>query len=117
MKTPIDSKTHGIIDYAFAGIQLFVPALLGINDQATKTYRSLGLAFLGMNSITDTPVGIRKIISLTSHQKADTGFLAGLAVLTTSRSIHKDKKTLVFHLGLFSVAVVKYLLTDYNSGS
>jgi hypothetical protein len=117
MKKPINSKTHGIIDYAFAGIQLFVPALLGMNDKATKTYQSLGFAFLGVNCITDTPVGIRKTISLKSHQKADAGFLAGLAVLTTSRNIHKDKKTLVFHLGFFSLAVVNYLLTDYNNGS
>lgn len=116
MKKPVDPKKHGIIDYAFAGIQLFVPRFLGLDQNVKKAYQIMGLAFLGMISLTRTPVGLQKIISFKSHQKADAVFLAGLVLLTVSEMINKDKKALAFNLSFLSIAISHYLLTDYNSG-
>ena len=68
MKKPIDSKTHGIIDYVFGGLQLIGPSLAGVNQNAKVTYQLLSAAFTGVNVLTDTPVGLKKLISLKREQ-------------------------------------------------
>jgi len=71
MKKPIDAKTHGIIDYAFVGIQLIGPSLLGLNKETTAACQMLVTAFTAVNAVTDTPVGITGLISMKGRQKAD----------------------------------------------
>ncbi|CAG5067444.1 hypothetical protein DYBT9623_00165 [Dyadobacter sp. CECT 9623] len=114
MKKPIDSQMHGIIDYAFAGIQLFGPPVLGLNTKMTKTYKVLAATFTAVNAITNTPVGITKSISMATHQKADAAFLATLSALTISRIVRNESKALAFHLAFLGIALVNYALTDYN---
>lgn len=114
MKKPIDAKTHGILNYAFAGIQLIGPSLLGLNKETTAAYRLLGTAFTAVNAVTDTPVGVTNLISLKGHQKADASFLATLSALTLAKMIKNDKKSLAFHLGFLGVAMMNYALTDYD---
>lgn len=114
-KKPVTPARHGIIDYVFSGIQLTVPSLLGLNDQATKTYKALGTGFLVMNALSDTPVGIKRIISFKGHQQADAAFLAGLLLLIFPNFIRKDRKVLSFHLSFLTAAITHYTLTDYNA--
>lgn len=116
-KKPVTPAVHGIIDYVLSGIQLTVPSLLGLNDQATKTYQGLGSGFLAMNALSDTPVGIKRTISFKGHQQADAAFLTGLSLLIFSNFIHKDRKVLSFHLSFLTVAITHYILTDYNARS
>lgn len=117
MKKPIDAKTHGIIDYIFGGIQLIGPSLAGLNKDARLTYQMLSAAFTGVNVLTDTPVGLKKVISMKGHQTADITFLAGLAALTASGMIKDDKKALAFHLGCLGLALTNYMLTDYSDNT
>ncbi|KAA6439814.1 hypothetical protein FEM33_10665 [Dyadobacter flavalbus] len=117
MKKPIDAKTHGIIDYVFGGIQLIGPSLAGLNKEARVTYQMLSAAFTGVNVLTDTPVGLKKVLSMKAHQTADITFLAGMAALTASGMIKNDKKALAFHLGLLGLSAVNYLLTDYSDNA
>lgn len=114
MKKPINSTVHGIIDYAFSGIQLFLPAILDLHPKAVKTYRLMGVGFLVLNCLTDTSVGLKPMVSLKDHQKADAGFVSALWALTVSKMIRQNKRTLAFHLIFSSIATVNYFLTDYN---
>jgi hypothetical protein len=66
--------------------------------------------------LTYTPVAIKPLLSFKGHQKADAGFLSGLALLTCFRFNQKDKRALMFHLGFLAVAVTHYVLTDYKAG-
>lgn len=112
---PVTPAMHGIIDHVFSGVLLAAPTALNLNDSAAKTYGTLGAGFLAVNAITDTPAGIKPVLSIKQHQKADAGFLAGMALLTAVSFIRKDRKALIFHLGFFATAVAHYLLTDYNA--
>jgi membrane-bound metal-dependent hydrolase YbcI (DUF457 family) len=115
MTKPVNAKTHGVIDYAFSGIQLFGSKLLGLNKKTVKTYQFLGTGFLGVNALTATPVGLKKVISIKAHQKADASFLTALSLLTFSSMINHDKRSLEFHLGFLSLGIAHYLLSDYKS--
>lgn len=114
MEKPINAKAHGIIDYAFSGIQLLGPILLGLNKPAKNTYLGLGAGFLGVNSLTDTPVGLKRVLSLKDHQKVDAGFLAALSLLTLTKMLRKDKKTLIFHTVFLATAIAHFALTNYK---
>ena len=114
-KKPIKPGQHGIIDYAFSTIQVAAPSLLGLNKKTRNTYCALGAGFLAVNAISDTPVGLRRIISFKDHQKADAAFLASLSLLTAYKPIRKHKRSLVFHLGFLALAVTNYILTDYDA--
>jgi hypothetical protein len=112
---PVQPKTHGIIDYVFSGVQMAAPTALHLNSKTTKTYQALGAGFLAINALTDTAVGLNRLLSFKQHQKLDLGFLTGLSLLGFSKFIRKDKKALAFHLGFLTLAVAHYVLTDYKS--
>ncbi len=111
---PVTPKAHGIIDYVFSGVLLYGPYVASLGDAATKTYNALGASFLVGNAFTDTPVGIKPVLSFKHHQKTDLAFIAGLTLLTAASFIRKDKKALSFHLGFLAAAAAHYLLTDYD---
>lgn len=112
---PITPTLHGLIDFVFSGALLAGPAILRLNDAATKTYNAAGASFLVGNAFTDTPVGLYPELTFKDHQKVDLGFLAGLSLLTFAKFIRNDRKVLPFHLGFLAAALVNYALTDYNA--
>lgn len=114
MKKPISPMIHGIIDYALAGVQMIAPSYLGFKKKNVKTYLDLGSGFLAVNAVTNTPVGIRRVISMRDHQKADAAFLATFALLSFTSNLSKDKKAFTFHMAMLGLSVAHYLLTDYE---
>lgn len=114
---PVNPKVHGIIDYAFGALLMGVPPLVSANKRADRLYKILGIGFAGMNALTDTPVGLKRVISFKGHQIADAGFVSSFALLTMSKRVRKDKRTLRFHLGFLALALSHYFLTDYHASS
>lgn len=114
MKKPVSPTAHGIVDYVFTGIQLATPSLLAMNPVAARTYRILGAGFGLVNAFTNTPAGVKNLLSFKSHQKADAGFLAGLSLLGLAAFVRKDKNAMAFHLGFLALAIANYALTDYK---
>ncbi|UJH92334.1 hypothetical protein LZ575_07340 [Antarcticibacterium sp. 1MA-6-2] len=112
---PLKPVDHGIIDYGFAAIQLGAPVLLGLNKKTTKLHQLFGLKLLGMNALTDTPAGIKPVISFKTHQKADLAVLGSLTALTAMKHIRNKRRSLIFHLALIGLSAANYLLTDYKS--
>src|SRR5687768_9447620 len=113
-RKPITAKTHGIIDYAIGSVLMAAPSMLPMNKKARNTYLGVAAGMSGLNSMTDTPVGIKRTLSFKDHQKADAGLLAGMALLAATPMIRKDRTALYFHLGFLALAALHYVLTDYN---
>jgi hypothetical protein len=114
MKKPITPTMHGILDYALSGIQIFVPDMLGFHSKVVKTYLDLGSGFLGVNALTNTRVGIKRVISMKDHQRSDAAFLTTLTLLTFTKLIEKDKRALAFHFAVLGLSLANYFLTDYD---
>lgn len=72
---PVTPTAHGLIDYGFGAIQLAAPSALGLNAPTKKAYQLLGIGFLAVNAFTDTPVGIKPVLSFQQHQTMDATFL------------------------------------------
>ena len=117
MKKPLTPVQHGIIDYGFAAIQLAGPTLLGLNKKTRKLHQLFGLKLLGMNALTDTPAGLKPVISLKTHKKADLAVIGSMTALTAMNHISNKRRSLIFHIAIVGLAAAHYLLTDYRSGS
>jgi hypothetical protein len=114
MNKPIDAKLHGILDYGFAAVNLAGPALLNLPKHTKNIYAGVACALTGVNAMTDTPVGLKRVMSFKDHQKADLSLLGGLALLAFSKPIRTHKPSLYFHLGVFAATITQFLLTDFN---
>lgn len=114
MTKPIDAKLHGMLDYGFAAMNLVVPMLLKLPVQTRNIYAGLAGTLASVNAVTDTPVGVKPLLSLKNHQKADLSLLGTMALLTLSKPIREHKPSLYFHLGTFAAALTQYLLTDFD---
>ena len=114
MNEPIKSNHHGVIDYVFSGAQVALPLILRMNGKARNTHMGVAGAFSILNALTATRAGVKPLIPLKWHQRADVAFLVGLGLVGFAKFIRGDKKALRFHLGLLATAVANYALTDYN---
>ncbi|MDB5021008.1 MAG: hypothetical protein JWQ28_2135 [Pedobacter sp.] len=114
MKKPITPTIHGILDYALAGVQMLAPGMLGLNKKVVKSYLDLGSGILGVNALSNTPVGLKRVISMRDHQKSDAAFLTTLTLLTFTKFIEKDQKALGFHFVVLGLSFANYFLTDYS---
>lgn len=111
---PITPKMHGIIDYIFSTVQAAGPEVLQLPQETKNIYRGAAAGFLAVNALTDTPVGICKVLSMKQHQLADVSMLAGMSLLTLLPIVRNNRKTLIFHLSFLTIAVAHYVLTDYS---
>jgi hypothetical protein len=117
MTKPIDAKLHGMLDYGFAAINLVGPALLNLPTQTKNIYAGLAGTLASVNAVTDTPVGVKPVLSFKNHQKADLSLLGGLALLSFAKPIRQHKPSLYFHLGVFAAVLTQFVLTDFNETS
>ncbi len=108
---------HGLNDYVLAAILLSVPRMLNLDKESQQLYRGVALNLLGYNAFTDHPLAIKRMISIADHYKMDMASLSGLALGILSKHIRKDKKSLVFHLGILTLSTFNVLLTDWNTKS
>lgn len=113
---PLKPVHHGIIDYGFAAVQLAAPSFLDLNEKTRKLHMLLGLKLLGVNALTDTPAGIKPVISFRKHKKIDLAVLGSMTALTAMKHISNNKRSLIFHLAIVGLSAANYFLTDYKSG-
>ncbi len=108
----ISPKLHCTIDYVLSTIQIVVPTLLGLPKSVQKTGLAVGSSVLTLTSLTDSPVAAKPLIPFKTHYALDVPAVAGLALLTFTKDIRTNKKALIFHLGVLTVATLNVLLTD-----
>jgi len=110
---PITPALHQLLDYGLGAAQMLAPKRLGANSKAVKLYQIAGVAFLGVNVLTDAPYGLKRLLPMRVHQAADTGFLIAMGAATFLPAIRKDDRTRRFHLGFLALALTNYFLSDY----
>lgn len=112
---PIGPTAHGAIDYGFVTLQTLAPRLFGLSGAA----RTLCYAFAAtqgiLNALTDTPLGLKRIVPLRVHGQLETPFVPSLLLLPWLTGALKQRPARLYFLSFFAVALTNYLLTDYNA--
>lgn len=110
MKT-ISTKTHALIDYAWAAVVPALPRLLDCGPVATRFLAGAGLGTLVYSLLTHYELGAFKVLPMTTHLTLD--LLSGLALVAASFALSQvtpKERTLL--LGLGSVALAVALNTE-----
>jgi hypothetical protein len=71
MKKPISTRTHGIIDYAYAAALIALPFMRGWHGRAAQLSIGAGLATLGLSMLTNYEYGLLRIIPMQGHLAMD----------------------------------------------
>ena len=114
MRKPITPHVHGMLDYAIGAGLLFLPAAIGLNKKAVRSYQAIGTAILSVNSLTDTSTGIKRVLTMKSHQKADASLLASVMLSTLTPTFRKERKEMIFHAAFLAITTAQYMMTDYD---
>jgi hypothetical protein len=71
MMKPISTRTHGIIDYAFAGTLIALPFLMHWDRRAARLSIGAGLATLGVSLMTNYELGLVRLLPMRAHLAVD----------------------------------------------
>lgn len=115
MKRPIKATAHGAIDYGFLAAQLAGPSLLGLRGPARTLPAVFGVTQGTINALTDTPVGVKPVMSLRTHGWLEAASGPLFAFLPWYTGALKDPKAKGFFGGLLAALAVVYTLTDWHA--
>jgi hypothetical protein len=112
-RKPITPKEHCLIDYFQSAFLIAAPALFGLSGVSAKLVLSFGLVQAVTNALSDTPVGVYRLIPMPVHGSIEKwGGPACLAIAFLSDGARQQNaRFLLFH-GLLATTI--YNLTDYN---
>jgi hypothetical protein len=77
-RKPIGPTAHGVIDHAFATLNTLAPTLFGLSGPAKAICYSFAATQRALNALTDTPVGVRKVVRLRMHGKLETPYVPAI---------------------------------------
>ncbi len=114
MPTIINEKVHGIIDYAVVVFLLLSPTLFGFTGTiAIITYALAGIHF-ALTAITDSPMGIIKVLPLTIHGYVEVAAAVAIMLAPWIFGFTEDATGRWFYILLGFAIFVTWLLTAYR---
>lgn len=113
----LNSKIHGIIDYAFILLLWVSPTILGLDEKATHFSIILGGIHLTLTIFTKFELGLLRIIPFKIHGIVEllVPFLL-IGVAFYLGNVENDFSRNYF-FGIAASVFLTWLLTDYNSYS
>ena len=110
-------RTHGVIDYAHAGLNFAAAALLrNTNRRASKAAFAIGAGVLANALLTDYPFGVFRVYSFRLHGAVDYGLATTSASVPRLLGIEHLPEARFFKLQSTAEALVA-ALTDYKDES
>ena len=114
-QNPLGPTAHGIIDYAFATLNTLAPTLFGLKGPAKAICYGFAATQGTLNALTDTPVGLKKVVPLRMHGKLETPYVPAILLLPLVTGAFKQRNARLYFGAFFAMAVTNYMLTDYNA--
>ena len=114
-RKPIDPTTHGAIDYAFAAAHALAPTVLGLTGSARALCYGYAAAILGINALTDHPLGVARVIPFLKHGELETPLVPSIALLPIVTGAARQRNAALYFAAYFALAATNYLLTDYTA--
>ena len=113
----IPAKTHSVIDYIHAGVNIFAGIMFRKRDsRASKAAYILGAAVLGNALMTDYPLGVFRLYSFRVHGILDYSVAAASAILPPLLDID-DPVAKNYFYGQGAAETVTAGLSDYTDDS
>ena len=111
----LNSKWHGIIDYAVVLFLLLAPLSLSLPSLTTFFTLTLALIHLGLTATTNFEMGVVKIIPLKTHGWIELVVSVSLIGLAFYLGSVEGSLARNFYLIFGAAVFVTWLVTDYTS--
>jgi hypothetical protein len=109
MHKPISTRTHGIIDYAYAAAFFALPRLLNWDPDARRVSDAAGMVSSGYSTITDYELGMMRALPMTGHLAVDA--VQG-ATLAAAPLYIRDRNASLVLMGMGIGALIVGMLTQ-----
>lgn len=114
-RKPIGPTAHGVLDYGLVAAQLAAPSLLDLDHRARTVTYGFAATLAALNALTDTPVGVRRVVTLSLHGRLETPLLPALLLVPWLAGAMREPTARRWFVGFFCAAAANYLLTDYDA--
>jgi hypothetical protein len=115
MDKPIDPTTHAALDYGLSAMQILGPDIIGLPSRASAVSKLLGAFYGATTAMTDTPLGIKPVISFPLHGAVEVPFVTAMLGLPWLTGACKGTKARLFFLSCAAMAVTNFMMTDFNA--
>jgi hypothetical protein len=115
MNKPIDPSTHAALDYGLSMMQIVGPKVLRLNAPARAISSMFGTIFGATTAITDTPLGVKRILPFNVHGAMELPSIAAMAAVPWLAGAMDSPRARAFFLGCIGMAVTNFMLTDFSA--
>jgi hypothetical protein len=106
----LSTKTHGVIDYVWAGLLPVLPSILNGNSTTSWLLRLAGLTSLAYSLLTRYELGAAKVLPMKTHLRLD--FVQSVLLITSPLWTGEQRKVRWVLLGLGIFSLVAALVTE-----
>lgn len=110
----ISPRLHGVIDYAACAGMLTLPGLLRLSPAARTASTTFALSYLGLSTLTDYPLAVRRLIPFPVHGRVELGSTPALLLLPALLGGLKTTREKVYFLALVGTVLTVYRLTNWQ---
>ena len=114
MRRPISPRVHGMIDYGTSAAVAAAPAIFDVPRAARNLFEGLATGYTGLSSVTDYPLGLRRLVPFKAHGAAELAIAALLPAMPWLLGFAEDRAARNMCFGLTALTLVVSALTDWN---
>lgn len=114
MPKPISPRVHGMIDYGTSAAVAAAPAVLDVPKAARNLFEGLATGYTGLSSMTDYPLGVKRVVPFKVHGATELAVAAILPLMPWLLGFADDRAARNMCFGLSALTLVVSALTDWD---
>ena len=115
MDKPLSPRAHVGLDYAWGATLLTLPHLLRLSGRARAFFGLFGALALAVNALTDTPLGVRRVIPFRTHRVIDLATDPLYALLPLTTGVVREPRARALWLAGGALLAGSVTLTDWDA--
>jgi hypothetical protein len=115
MRKPISPRLHGVLDYSTSAAVALAPRLLDFPAPARQLCDALATGYTGLSTLTDYPMGVKRVVPFQAHGAAELALGAALPAAPWLLGFSQHRGARNFFFGLTALTVVVAALTDWDA--
>ncbi|VTR75830.1 hypothetical protein [Cellulomonas hominis] len=115
MTKPLSPTLHSALDYGIGATLLTAPHLLGLSRGAKAFFGGFGAVATVVNALTDSPLGVRRVIPWRTHRVIDLASDPLYLALPLVTGIAKDPRARALWLATSAALAAAVVLTDWDA--
>ena len=115
MRKPISPRTHGVLDYTTSAAVAAAPHVFDMPKPARRLFEGLAGGYTSLSSVTDYPLGVKRVVPFKAHGGAELAIAAALPAMPWVLGFADNKAARNLCFGLTALTLVVAALTDWSS--